>query len=102
MDNLGLIQQLIARWKAKSPKGFAIITNIALVLTIIVGIPTTLVQLGIDLPEAFDLVINKAVAGASLALAIVLKFTVATPVATERVLTQIDNGVNPETAKASV
>jgi hypothetical protein len=101
MDNLTLIQKLIERFKAKSQKVYAIITKICLVLTIIVGIPTTLVQLGIDLPESFDLVINKAVSGAAFALAIVLKFTVATPAATSDVLEKIDNGVPAETAKAS-
>lgn len=103
MDNLNWLQQFIARWKAKSPKGFAVITTIMFILGFITGIPQLLSLFpNIHLPEAANGVLVKVVFYASVVSGIISKLTVATPAATEKVLTQIDNGVDKQVVKNSV
>lgn len=102
MDTLSWLQQLIARWQAKSPKGFKIITNIALVCGLITGIPMMATALGLEIPEVISPVLQKIIFYAALVGGIIAKLTVSTPAATEKVLEKVDAGIKPETAKEVV
>lgn len=100
--SLSMLQGLIARWKAKSPKFFSVISTITGILTFVVGVPTLITDLGIaDLvPDHFNIVIAKVVGAASLAMFIISKLTVATPEATTKVLEEVSQGVDPKTASS--
>lgn len=98
MENLNLLQELIARWKAMQPKLFKVITNISVILLFITGVPEMLNEFGITLPEWAAPIASKVVAIASLCVAIISKLTVATPKATEDVLDDVSAGVKPEAA----
>lgn len=102
MNNLNLLQQLIARWKAKSPKFFNAITTISTIALFITGVPELLQEFGVVLPEAVAPFASKVIAWAALAVTIIGKLTVDTPQATNNVLKQIDDGVKPEKAQQSV
>lgn len=102
-SSLSFLAELVARWKAKSPSFFKVITTISTILLFITGVPTLLEEFGVvDLiPANVNEVIVKVVAAAALATSIISKLTVATPDATERVLEKIDAGVPAEAAKAA-
>lgn len=103
MENLTFLQELIARWKAKSPKFFKTITDIGVLLAFITGLPLLLDQLGIAqfLPDAVSGTLVKVVNVAAIVAAILGKLTVATPGATNRVLTKVNDGVRPDRASQS-
>lgn len=83
-----LLQEIIARWKATSPKFFKVITTISTILAIITGIPLFLAELGIAdiIPPNISVVLVKIVSVATTVAAIISKLTVATPEATKEVL----------------
>lgn len=93
METLSFIQELIARWKAESPKFFKIITTVTFVIALITGIPAFLSEIGVAdlIPESINVVIVKIVAIASFVASIIAKLTVNTPEATEKVLQEIVN-----------
>lgn len=95
---LSVLQQLVARWKAKSPKLFVYITNISLVLAFITGIPELLYELGLAQIVVLPEVVNKVILYSSIISSVIAKITVATPLATEKVLTQIAQGTESEIA----
>lgn len=98
MNNLNLLQQLVARWKSKQPQIFKIITNISMVAAFITGVPELLDLFGIALPEWAAPFASKAVSIAAIVVAAVAKLTTDTPAATERVLEDINAGTKPEKA----
>lgn len=100
MEQLNFLQELIARWKAKQPNLFKWVTTISAILTFITGVPELLMEFGIALPEWALPFSNKVIAVASLAVSIISKLTVATPVATEKVLEDINSGATPKNAVA--
>ena len=99
MNNLSILQQLVARLKAKSPKLFQAITTISTIAAFVTGIPELLDTFGILLPDAIAPLANKAIAICSTVVAFISALTVDTPQATTTVLKQIDDGVKPDKAK---
>ena len=100
MNNLTFLQELIARWKAKSPTFFKVISTITAIAAFITGIPELLTEFGIVLPDFLQAISNKTIAIATLVGFIISKLTVATPAATARVLEKVDEGVKPAVASA--
>lgn len=98
MKNLSILQQLVARLKAKSPKLFQVITTISTIAAFVMGIPELLEQFSITLPEVVQPLASKAVAICSLIVAFISALTVDTPKATEAVLTDVNAGVKPANA----
>lgn len=98
MNNLTFLQELIARWKAKSPTFFKVVSTITFIAAFITGIPELLTELGVTLPEFLQVIANKAIAYAAIIGFIISRLTVDTPTATERVLTKIEAGTSPKEA----
>lgn len=92
-QTLNLLQQLFARIKAKSPKLFRWIGNLALICAVITSMPEAIAGItepyGIILPEWFEMLSNVSVGISSLVIKIITMLTVDTPVATQNVLTDI-------------
>lgn len=102
MNNLTFLQELIARWKAKSPKGFSIVASIAGILLVIAGLPTLLSTLNIILSANIDNILITAAdisKGILAVLAVLIpNLTVSTPTLTDKVLTKIQDGTPPKLA----
>ena len=91
MESFGILQELYARYVAKSPKLFRIITNISLICVFITGLPEMLELLNIELPENISFIKNKVILVASIVSALISKLTVDTPEATSLVLKKMLN-----------
>lgn len=99
MQNLNILQQLIARLRAKSPKLFQVITTISAIAAFVTGIPELLDHFGVVLPEALAPLANKAVAICATIVTVISSLTVDTPKATKNVITNVASGVDPDVAK---
>lgn len=94
MNNLSVLQELIARWKAKSPKLFFYIQVVAAICFFVSGLPQLLIDLGITLPESLQVLASKIIGVASTVAFIISKLTVATPSETTKVLKGNDTEQN--------
>src|SRR5690242_20382662 len=66
MNDLSFLAELIARWKAKSPTFFKVITTLATITAFITGIPTLLNDFGVTLPAILVPFENKTIAIAAI------------------------------------
>jgi hypothetical protein len=65
------LTDVLVRLFSKTPYFFKIVRTIGIVLATITGLPIFLTEVGINLPDAWDMVTNKIVAYASLVAAFV-------------------------------
>lgn len=72
---MDFLTELIKRFFGKSPVFFKIITNISIVTAFITILPSTLISIGLDLPDVWDTWILKAVAVASVVSSVISKLT---------------------------
>ena len=72
---MDFLTELIKRFFGKSPVFFKIITNISIVTAFITILPSTLISIGLDLPDVWDTWILKAVAIASVVSSVISKLT---------------------------
>jgi hypothetical protein len=74
MNYQEFINELLARWSAEKPAFFKKLQNIALAILVLSGIPTLLIQYGIEFPLPQWLTASLALLGA--AAATISQFTV--------------------------
>mgnify|MGYP003441461263 CR=1 FL=1 len=72
---MDFLTELIKRFFGKSPVFFKIITNVSIVTAFITILPSTLISIGLDLPDVWDTWILKAVAIASVVSSVISKLT---------------------------
>src|SRR5687767_13108571 len=76
------LRELVLRFGAKNPKIFNIIAWAGAVCTFLTGLPALFAQLGIDLPDAWEAIQSKFLAGIGIAMVIISNLPVkAEPVA---------------------
>ena len=72
---MDFLTELIKRFFGKSPGFFKIITNVSIITAFITILPSTLISIGLDLPDVWDTWILKAVAIASVVSSVISKLT---------------------------
>ena len=72
---MDFLTELIKRFFGKSPVFFKIITNVSIITAFITILPSTLISIGLDLPDVWDTWILKAVAIASVVSSVISKLT---------------------------
>lgn len=73
---LDFLADIVKRFLAKQPKFFVIVTNLAVILAVITGIPGLLEEAGVVLPAAIEAVSNKVIAVVTVVAAFISKLTV--------------------------
>lgn len=73
---MNFLAELLLRLFGKTPKFFQILQIISVVVAAITGLPEFLNEIGLDLPEAFDVVANKIVSIAAIVAAFIAQLTV--------------------------
>jgi hypothetical protein len=71
------LQELVLRFGSKNPKFFNVLAWIGAVATFITGLPVIFEQLGIVLPDAWQALQSKIIAGAGFAIMIISNLPVA-------------------------
>jgi len=80
---MNFLAELILRLFGKTPQFFKIVQIVSIVVAAITGLPEFLIEIGLDLPEAFDVIANKVVAIAAIVSAFISQLTVTTTVKKE-------------------
>lgn len=74
------LTELVQRLGAKNPKFFNILALVGAIASVITGLPGVLIELGINLPDAWDVLANKIVAWAGIVVIIMSNLAVQRPV----------------------
>lgn len=77
---MNFFAELILRFFGESPNFFKIIKILAVILAAITGLPSALMAMGLDLPEAWDNIILKVVSASSVGALFIAQLTVTTKV----------------------
>lgn len=77
---MNFLAELVLRLFGKTPQFFKIVQIVSIVVAAITGIPEFLIEIGLDLPEAFDVIASKVVAIAAAVSAFISQLTVTTTV----------------------
>jgi len=80
---ISFLAEFLRRLTKKSPKFFVIIKVIALIVSLISGVPALLEQAGVVLPEPFATLASKVVSISGVVAIVVAQLTVADPAAAQ-------------------
>jgi hypothetical protein len=77
---MNFLAELVLRLFGNTPHFFKIVQIVSIVVAAITGIPEFLIEIGLDLPEAFDVIASKVVAIAAAVAVFISQLTVTTTV----------------------
>jgi hypothetical protein len=75
---MNFLAELVLRLFGKTPQFFKIVQVVSIVVAAVTGLPEFLNEIGLDLPESFDILANKVVAIAAIVAAFISQLTVTT------------------------